>query len=120
MCINQKMHNICIYCYMWSILGEDKDTLCVRRSWSVVPICKHLSVNPFSVVPAGACSHVRIELKVLNERRRVHDVSVGIQCGKEPHIPVLVHPQFGQSLFQLIRISAAWVLEVWFFQHALP
>lgn len=44
---------------MWSVSGEDKDTLCVRRSWTVVPICKHLSVNPFSVVLAGACSCVR-------------------------------------------------------------
>lgn len=51
------MHNICMQCQMWSVSGEDKDTLCVWRSLSVVPICKHL--NLFSVVPAGACSCVQ-------------------------------------------------------------
>lgn len=50
--------------------------------------------------------------KVLNERCRVQQVPVGIQCGEETHVPVLVHPQFRQSLLELIRVCTAWILEV--------
>lgn len=50
--------------------------------------------------------------KVLDQRCGVHNVSVGIQCGEEAHVPVFVIAEYRQSLLQLIRISAAWVLEI--------
>lgn len=47
-----------------------------------------------------------------NQGSRIHQAFVGIQAGKEAHIPILVRLQGHDSLLQLFRVGTAGLLKV--------
>ncbi len=120
----------------WVVLFEHAHTFILKSEpldtilkWSLVQVCP---AGEWSGIWSGAgvagyadCAPVRqtgrqtgrwglmgLEGRRLNQGSRVHQAFVGVQAGKEAHVPVLVGLQSHHSLLQLVRVGTARLLEL--------